>query len=302
MTSKKFTIYGFIAIVIWGTSAAITRTLSESLGTFTSAALVNTLAGLFAVSDQFFRRQGFRNLRKIPARYWFWCGLLYIAYIITSYTSVSLAENREQVMIVVLIKFLWPLITLLLTIPILKAKASPWLIGSVAVSIAGIAVANLGGKIQDLPSFTANISHNFLPYFLGLVSALAWGLYSNLARRFIGDKEDGGVGFFILITGLALGAVSLAMNEPRVLTSSMIGGLLYQSIVTTFIATLLWDAAMRKGNIVVVAVASNYLPVVTTIMTALMLEVAISRSMLIGAALVVAGTIWSKRCFQSQEV
>lgn len=302
MTSKRFTVYGLIAIVIWGTSPAITRTLSESLGTFTSAALVNILAGLLSVTTQFVKGGGLKNLKKVPGRYWAWCGILYVLYIITSYTSVSIAENREQVMIVVLIKFLWPLLTLILTIPILQAKASPWLIGSVAVSLTGIVVANLGDKIQDLSSFVEDISHSFLPYFLGLVSALAWGLYSNLARKLIGDSEDGGVGFFILATGLVLGAVSMTMNEPRVFTSSMIGNLLYQSVVTTFAATLLWEAAMRKGDIVVVAVASNYLPVITTILTALMLGVTITRPMLIGSALVVAGTIWSKRCFNSGTV
>lgn len=299
MNSRTFTFYGLIAIVIWGTSAAFTRTLSESLGTFTAAALVNTIAGLIAMADQFLRRGGMKRLRKAPLRYWLSCGLLFIFYTVTSYASVSLASNRAQVTIVVLIKFLWPLLTLLLTIPILKAKASPWLTGSVLVSMAGIVVANLGGRIQDPEAFLASISLNLLPYILGLASALAWALYSNLGRRFIGESEEGGAGFFILATGLVLGLFSLTRSEPRHISPALIGQLLYQSIMTTFVATLLWDASMRKGNIVVVAAASNFLPAVTVILTALMLGVAITMPMLVGSALIVGGTIWSKRCFKS---
>lgn len=296
MKSKKYTAFGFIAIVIWAMSAALTRNLGEKLGAFTSAALVSAIAGFIAVGYQVITHKGFSSFKKIPLNYWLICGPLYVIYTTCSYISISLASTREQSMIVVLIKFLWPLLTLLLTIPVLKAKSSPWLFVGIFLSLAGIITANLG-KFNSVSSLFTSLSANVVSYLLAFTSALAWALYSNLTCKFIGDSDQDSVGFFMLATGLIVGGISLTMHEPRLFTPSVIGTVIYQSVVTSVCGTLLWDAAMRRGNVVLVVITSNFLPIITTILTALMLSVAITPPMLIGAVLVVAGTLWSKRCF-----
>lgn len=295
---SKYTAFGFVAIIIWAMSAALTRNLGEKLGAFTSAALVSTIAGCIAIVYQIITNKGFESLKKIPLNYWLICGPLYVIYTTCSYISISLASTREQSMIVVLIKFLWPLLTLLLTIPVLKAKSSPWLFVGIFLSLAGIITANLG-RFTSLSSLMASLSANVLSYVLAFTSALAWALYSNLTCKFIGNSDQDSVGFFMLATGIIVGGISLTMHEPRLFTPSIVGTLIYQSIITSVIGTLLWDAAMRRGNVVLVVITSNFLPIITTILTALMLSVAITPPMLIGAVLVVAGTFWSKRCFDA---
>lgn len=298
MNSRKYTLLGYIAIVLWGTGTAIVRTLGENLGTFTGPALTSIIAGLIAIIYQIVKGGGFKKLMKAPLRYWFWCGIIYVFFIYSSSVSVNLAKTREQVMMVVLINLLWPLMTLIFTIPILKAKASPWLIGSIVVSITGIAIGNLGGNINNLSSFINNITGNLTPYLLAFSSSIAWGLYSNLSTRYIGGSDSGdGVGFFMLIGGLLMGALSLTLNEPRIFNVSMIGELIYQSVFTLFIATICWNTSMVKGNPVAVAVASNLTPIITTLSTGLLLGVPITIPVLIGTVLLVIGTFWSKQCF-----
>jgi uncharacterized membrane protein len=48
---------------------------------------------------------------------------------------------------------------------------------------------------------------------------------------------------------------------------------------------------------ILVVLASNFLPIISTIMAAVMLGVAVTLPVIVGSALVVAGTLWSKRCF-----
>jgi drug/metabolite transporter (DMT)-like permease len=301
MAKNKNTLFGFISILLWSTAAAFTRTLSEDLGAFTAAASVHLIAGILAVLYQRFSANGTNRFRSVPKAYWLICGFFYILYVTCSYLSVGLAQSREQVMIIILIKFLWPMLTLLFTIPILGSKASPLLIMGVMLSFTGIVIANLGTNVADFGTFQRNITGNAIPYLLGLTAAVSWALYSNFSRKLVGDS-DGGAGFFILITGIVLGSLSFAFSEPRQLSSQVVGQLLYQAIFTSFVATLMWDAAMRKGNVILVAIVSTFLPLVTTVVSALLLGVNLGLPIWIGALLVVSGTALSKRSFQSEVV
>ena len=50
-----------------------------------------------------------------------------------------------------------------------------------------------------------------------------------------------------------------------------------------------------------IVLASNFLPIISTVMTSWMLGVGVTLPVVIGALLVVAGTLWSKKCFCETE-
>ena len=60
---------------------------------------------------------------------------------------------------------------------------------------------------------------------------------------------------------------------------------------------MLWTVSIKKGNMLVVVLASNFLPIISTVITAWMLGLNITLPVIAGALLVVIGTIWSKWCF-----
>lgn len=295
----KYTLMGIITIIIWGTSAAFTRNLSTGLGAYTAASLVNIVGGLVVLISQYINKAGTKDWKDVTKLYWIICGGLFVIYTATSYVSMSIVSGNEAVMTLVLIRFLWPLFTLLLTIPILHQKASPGLIVGVLISLAGIIVANMGNSdisiINILKSF---LDGNNLPaYILGFIVSFSWGLYTNLTKKFVKDKDVDGSGVFMLISGLLLGAVSLGLNEPRAFTINLAGQIIYASIVVSSLANVMWNLSIKKGNMLLVVLASNFLPIISVIMTAIMLGYKITLHHLIGSVLVVIGTIWCKKCF-----
>jgi len=300
LNSRKYTIYGFITILIWGTSAVFTRTLSTSLGAYTAAALVNFIGGIVVLLQQSITGHGMKDRKKVPRIYWILCGLLFILYTATSYVSMSMVEGEEAIVTLVLIRFLWPLFTLIFTVPILKEKASPWLIGGVTLSFIGIVVAKLGNDIFDLPNFAKNIlSGDSMPvYLLGFVVAISWALYTNLTKKFVGTKDVDGVGIYMVASGIILGLIALFKNEPKNFSSGIIAQIIYAAIVVTCMANIMWNMAIKHGNMLVVVLASNFLPIISTVMTALMLGIPITLPIIMGSLLVVAGTYWSKKCFR----
>jgi drug/metabolite transporter (DMT)-like permease len=300
-TTGKYTAFGFVTIAIWGTSAAFTRNLSTGLGAYAAAALVNIIGGILVLARQVASGTGLRGWRKAPLAYWLVCGLLFIVYTATSYVTVGSSVGEEAVVTIVLIKFLWPLFTLLFAILILKEKASAWLAGGVLVSLVGIAAAKLGDKILDFPNFVQNLKSggpdDLLMFLLGFVVAISWALYTNLTKKFVGDSEVDGVGIYMVASGVVLGAIAIKVGEPMRFSAGIVAQMLYAAIVVSSLANLLWTLSIKKGNMILVVLASNFLPIISTIMAAVMLGVAVTLPVIVGSALVVAGTLWSKRCF-----
>ena len=201
-------------------------------------------------------------------------------------------------MTMVLIRFLWPLFTLILTIPILKKKASPWLAASVAVSLCGIIIAKMGGSIHNVQAFFRDIlSGNWMAYMMGFIVSLSWAFYTNLTKKYLGQKSVDGVGIYMIVSSIILGGISMFLPEPRSFTPRLVGEMLYQAIAVSCIANVLWTISIRKGNMPVVVLAANFLPIISTVITAFMLGLNITLPVIAGALLVVIGTIWSKWCF-----
>jgi drug/metabolite transporter (DMT)-like permease len=300
-TTGKYTTFGFITIAIWGTSAVFTRNLSTGLGAYAAAALVNIIGGILVLARQLGSGTGLRGWRKVPLAYWPLCGLLFIVYTATSYVTVGSSVGEEAVVTIVLIKFLWPLFTLLFAILLLKKKASPWLAGGVLISLLGIAAAKLGDKVLDFPNFVRNLkgggADDFLMFLLGFVVAISWALYTNLTKKFVGDSDVDGVGIYMVASGLVLGAIAIKTGETMHFSVGIVAQMLYAAIIVSSLANLLWTLSIKRGNMILVVLASNFLPIISTIMTAIMLGVAITMPVVVGSALVVAGTLWSKRCF-----
>ena len=300
LESRKYTFLGFLTIIIWGTSAIFTRNLSTSIGAYTSAALVNLIGGIVVLGKQIIKKEEFSHWKDVTWKYWPVCGVLFVLYTASSYVSMSIVEKDEAVVTLVLIRFLWPLFTLIFTIPILKAKASKWLIASVSVSMIGIIVAKLGNTIFDLPNFLYNIvsGDDIAGYLLGFVVAISWGLYTNLTKKYIGSLDVDGVGIYMIIAAVILGIIAFNVDEPRQFSTSLISQILYAGIVVGSVANVLWNLSIKKGNMLLVVLTSNFLPIISTIMTSLVLGVGITIPIIIGSLLVVIGTMWSKKCFQ----
>jgi drug/metabolite transporter (DMT)-like permease len=123
---------------------------------------------------------------------------------------------------------------------------------------------------------------------------VAWAAYSNLTRRWAGDRDDGGVAVFMPATALVLGLLAAMLDEPRAWGARSAAEALLLG-AATFAGYTLWDAAMRRGDLVLVAAASYLTPLVSTIVSCLYLAVAPGARLWIGCAFLVLGSLLSRR-------
>jgi len=288
------TVFGFLAIALWSTTVGVSRSLTEQMGTFTSAACIYCLAGLLGGVFLLARPATRAELRQLPLKYLAGCGALFVAYMVCLYVAVGLSVNRQQVLEVALINYLWPSLTLAFSVPILRNKARLGLVPGVLVAVMGIFIAVTQSQGFSPRAFLQNVRAGAIPYVAALGAAITWALYSNLSRRWASDAKGGAVPVFLLASGLALLGVRLAVTEQTALTGRATMELLYMAVFPALIAYVLWDAAMRRGRMVLVAAASYLTPLFSVVIGAVYLGVPLTGRLWLACVLVIAGAVTCK--------
>jgi len=292
--SAKFdrnTLAGFAAILLWSTTIAIVRSLSEQVGGLTTAAAVYLIGGLFCLLRLGWRGKAIKSFRRLPLRYLLGCGAFFAFYMLVLYLAVGLAKNRQQVLEVGLLNYLWPALTIVFSLFLLNKKAGWLLLPGVFLAVAGI-VFVIGQEVSlSWASFTENFCGNPVAYSFGLLAAIFWALYSNLTRRWA-EGSRGAVELFIPATGAFL--LTFRLFHPETGSWTVRAGLeaVFLGAVTV-VAYIFWDRAMRKGDVVLVAAFSYLTPLFSTAVSCLYLGIIPGVSLWIGCALIMAGSILS---------
>jgi drug/metabolite transporter (DMT)-like permease len=280
---------GLVAIVLWSSSVAFIRTLSEQMGPFSTVAFSYLFAGVVALAVTALRPGGLGRLRHQPPKYLWGCGALFVTYTACFCLSVGLAADRSQVLEVGLVNYLWPSLTLLLAVPLQGHRARWFLVPGMVAASAGVVIATTQEGTVSLAGLLANASANALPYGLALTGAVAWALYSNLARRWGGQAS--GAPLFLVASGLAILPLRFVFQETTSWSPRLAVEFLYMSLIVTVTAYVFWDHAMRKGNMVLVAAFSYFTPLLSTLVTASYLAVVPGPAIWTASVLVVAGAV-----------
>lgn len=303
--SRRFlgTMSGLAAILLWSTNAALTRSLSENLGPVTTAASAYGIAGIVMAAWLAARREERRRLRRLPKPYMWWCGGLFVVYTLAYFLAIGLCRTRAQMLEVNIINFLWPSLTLLFAVPLLRKRARPMVMAGVGVAFCGMALACLAGSGFTWGGLVANFRANPLPYLLGCVCAVTWALYGVLCNKYGSDVPGlGGMPLFVLAAAAACNGLRILVAETPVWTPSVVWELLYTALLPTLAAYVLWDVAMRRGNIVIVAVASYTIPLLSTAVASMYLGIPLSPAVWAACALIGAGAALSKISISEQPV
>jgi drug/metabolite transporter (DMT)-like permease len=285
------TLAGFAAILLWSTTIALVRSLSEQVGGLTAAVSVYLVGGVLCLFRLGWRGEMMKTLSRPPLRYLWGCGALFVFYMLLLYLAVGMAKSRQQVLEVGLLNYLWPALTIVFSLPILNKKAGPLLFPAILLAVVGV-VFVIGQEVSiSWISLTENFAGNPVAYSFGLLAAIFWALYSNLTRRWAKDS-GGAVEFFIPAAGVLL--LICRLLNPEAGSWTIRAGLeaVFLGIVT-FVAYILWDRAMRKGEVVLVAAFSYLTPLLSTIVSCLYLGIIPGASLWIGCAMIIAGSILS---------
>jgi drug/metabolite transporter (DMT)-like permease len=291
---------GLAALAMWSTTMAMARSLAEQLGPLRAASAVYAVATVLCFLRLGLSQAPLSRFQSLPQKYLLGCGLLFVAYALLIYLAVGLAADRQQLLEVGLVNYLWPAFTILLSLILLGRRGGAALFPATALALAGIVLVMTQGAPVSWHSFLTHFQTNPMAYLLALAAATVWALYSNLARRWSAPDSHGAVDLFIPVTGAVLLVVVCLCPQrgswtPRSLAEAGLLG------VITALAYSLWDAAMRRGDLLLVATCSYFTPLLSTLVSCAYLKVVPGSKLWAGAALIVLGSLLSWRSVSAHQ-
>jgi drug/metabolite transporter (DMT)-like permease len=238
------------------------------------------------------------TLRGQSPAYLLICGSLFVFYMVAFSLAIGLAHSRQQTLELGLINYLWPCLTLMFAVPLLRLKVRWWILPGALLAFAGVMWAISGGHGVDVHQLMRNVHSNPVAYGLAFGAAVAWALYSNLVRIF--SKGKGVLPLFLLATGAVLWALYFTYSSTRInLTWPAITELLAMGAVTA-ISYQCWDIAMKKGNATLVTALSYFTPLSAIFIAGLWLNTLPGASFWPGVGMVVVGSLLCWTASRSQ--
>jgi drug/metabolite transporter (DMT)-like permease len=284
--------YGFIAILLWSTTVALVRSLAEQIGPLTAAASVYGISSFLCFALLFGKRNWAKNIKQLPRKYIGLGGAFFVLYMLFLFMAVGLAANRHQVLEVGLLNYLWPALTILFSLFFLNKKSNLLLIPGTLLALVGVFLVLTQGITISWTSFIENLGSNPIAYSLGLTAAITWALYSNITRRWAENHDSGALAIFMPATALVFFLILFIRPESKPWSAQAAGEVILLGVITA-LAYELWDVAMRKGNVVLVAAFSFWTPFFSTILSCIYLKVAAGISLWLGCILIVIGSLLS---------
>lgn len=283
-TKNKFTLYGVAALLLWSCLVALLRDVSELFSPIGGAAAMYTVSAVFLILVM-----GLPKLKGFSKRYLVIGTLLFVFYEVCLALSIGMANNRHQAMEMAVINYLWPTLTILLTIIVGGKKVSLWVYPSMLVAFLGVAWCIAGDAGISVNTLANNFADNPATYLMALAAAFIWAIYCVVTQKLSNGKNA--ITLFFTATAVSLW-IQFAISNEAALTFSI------NSSITLLLAGVvvgsgyaLWNQAIIGGNLMLLGTLSYFTPVFSTIISALYLSVSLSASFYQGVVLVTLGSL-----------
>ncbi|MBP0444704.1 DMT family transporter [Roseomonas sp. SSH11] len=267
------TLSGVGALVLWAFLALLARG-AAGLPPLQVTAMAFCTAGLLAMGWLALRGQ-LGALRQPPLAWLHGVGGLF-GYHALYFAALAWAPPVEAS----LINYLWPLLIVLLSAPILGMRLGPRRLGGVALGFLGCALVVGPG---------ASFPPGAVPGFLCAAgAALTWSVYSVTARRLSGVPTEAVAGF-CLASGILAGLAHLVFEPVVVPDARQWVSALLLGLGPVGAAFFLWDRGMKRGDPRLLGTLAYAVPVASTLLLLLAGEGALTARIAVAAGLVIGG-------------
>lgn len=186
------------------------------------------------------------------------------------------------------LNYTWPLVLVLLSIPVLRQKIGARSIVACVVSFAGVVVISTEGRLSTLQVDE--------PVGVGLAvgSSLIWASYWLLNMR---DGRDEVVKLFagFLFGSVAVLGTTLALGRLQVPSVPALAGAAYVGLFEMGFTFVLWLGALRLSRTTAqVSILVYFAPFVSLVLIGLVLKETILPATVVGLVLVVGGVVFQQ--------
>jgi len=278
---KKEYLMALLAVMIWGTLSPAGKMLLNDMPEIELLFITSAIAAVFlGITTIVTGHANFvRNLKLKDY------GILVILavigtflYSMTYFYGISQLTAQEAT----IINYLWPMMTVLFSWPVLHERLSGRSVAALLISFAGIAIMVTR---LDLSSFRNSSIAGILAC---LAAAVSYGSFSALNKRFQYDQYVA-LTIYYFVTAVLLGCILLIHPAAMPADPAQIIGLLWVGIAVDGIAYLLWCQALIQGKTASISNIAYLTPFLSILAAKLLLDEPVSIFSFIGLAFILAG-------------
>jgi len=275
---------GISALIMWSTTVGLIRSITDVFGAAAGTALIYSLGAIALLL-----KSGVPKVKAMPKIYLFGCGLLFVIYEIVFSQAISLAKDSQQSLEVGMLNYLWPCLTVVLSIWINKTKMYWWVWPGTALSIVGLYWCVASNGNMSLAGFLNNVYETPVPYILGLFAGIGWALYSNLSLRY--SEGFNAIPLFFVFVGIMLWVnFFLQGGEIHFPGYKYVAQLLFLGAMFGFSYSM-WEIGIHEGNFIFLAICSYFTPATSMLFASLWLNIIPPINFWSGVGLVIAGSL-----------
>jgi len=291
MPHKKATLIGLIAILLWSAIVGLIKSVSEGFGPVGGAALIYTCSAVLLLFTI-----GFPKIQKFPVSYLIIGSVLFVCYELCLSLSLGFTHSGRQAIEVGMVNYLWPSMTILLAVIVNRQKTSPLIIPGVVLAIIGIGRVLGGNGGFSLTEMMNNVMDNPLSYGLAFSGAVIWAIYCVVTQRIA--RGNNGITLFFILTALTLWVKDFTSPQPEFVLSWHAWISLLLAAMAMGFGYAAWNVGILHGNVTVLAAASYFIPIISAVLAAFMLDSHLTLAFWQGTAMVSLGSLicwWSTR-------
>lgn len=291
MPQKKATLIGLIAILLWSAIVGLIKSVSEGFGPVGGAVLIYTCSAILLIFTV-----GLPKIRQFPPSYLILGSILFVCYELCLSLSLGFTHNGRQAIEVGMVNYLWPSLTILLTVIVTRQKTSPLIIPGVIIAIIGIGRVLGGDQGFSVNEMTRNVMDNPLSYGLAFSGAVIWAIYCVVTKLIA--KGNNGITLFFILTALTLWVKFLTSPQPDFILSWKAWISLLLAAIAMGFGYAAWNVGILHGNVTILAAASYFIPIISAVLAAFILSSQLTMAFWQGTAMVSLGSLicwWSTR-------
>lgn len=280
---KKQYLYAGISILLWSTTATVTKLL---LGSLNSMHIL--LFGSFFASIYLFLVNAVKgNLKNL--KYYKMKDYLQIAGIGLLGTFLYnlffyLGINKMQASQAFIINYLWPIMTVIFACIILKEKVTFRKIVAIVLSFVGVIIVTGNGDLLNIGKDTV------LGALYCILAAISYGLFSVLNKQKSYNNYLSMMLFYIFSFMISLLYI-LFSKTWLIPKGNQLIGLLWIGMFTSATAFTSWAIALEKGETAKISNLAYITPFLSLIWTGLILKEKISIYAIVGLVVIVLGIL-----------
>lgn len=281
----KATAIGLCAILLWSSIVGLIKEVSHSWGATAGAAMIYTTASVFLLLSI-----KWVPITKFPKKYLIFGAILMISYELCLSLSIGYSQNSKQAIEVGMVNYLWPTFTMIATTLFTSKKANWLMLPGIVISMLGIVWVLGGEKGFSIYDILSNIKTNPLSYGLAFLGAILWAAYCTVTIR-ISNGVNGITLFFILVAiVLWIKYIATGNHSEILINSSSIIYLILAGGAMGF-GYAAWNIGIVRGNVTILTGASYFTPILSSLLSSILLSASLGRSFWQGTLMVCIGSI-----------